>query len=246
MRAFIVLLGLICSQAFGQGPQIFQQYKPIILSIDKPNSNPNSQSIINWSVDKSSLEFRTLENSTVLHCWAAPGNYTLTANITTVTVNWDERIFSLSTDTQQIRITVTGTSPQPDPIPDPTPNPDEDASINPAGFTVLILHEAQEFNLSEKTLQILNSTKIKAYLNAKTVKESGGFVAWRSWDDDYSDDAFKGQSSFWTIAYRKAIQSSNGKRPWLLISTKDKTVQFDLSDKTELETLALLKKYGGE
>lgn len=243
----LITLSLFSTLASAQGPQIFQRDKPIILSVDRQAQTPTSKTIVKWSVDKPTLEFRALEDNSILHCWASPGQYAITATVTTITVDWETKIFDFTVRDTIIRIVVSGTtpSPDPDPIPPPDPIPGEDTSINPLGLTVLILKESETFDTPEKTLQVLNSTKIKAYLNSKAYKEQGGYVAWRSWDDDYSDQAFAGQATYWTTAYRKAIKDSQGKRPWLLISTPTKTLQFDISDKTEAEVLALLTQHGG-
>lgn len=259
MRTLTLLFSILLSTiAAAQQPLQFLPHEPIVLSVQKPAPVPNlpapKTKVIWYSNSESCEVLPGSDDKTVAHVWAAPGNYTVTAMITSVFVDWEKQEFDLTVSDQKFIFTVAGTPVPPGPTPPgptppgptpPGPVPTEDESINPAGLTVLILKEAEDFSYPEKTLQVLNSTKIQAYLNSKTVKGPDGYPGWRQWDDDYSDENLSGHAEYWKKAYRKALEKAQTKRPWLFISTPAKSFNYDISDKTETEVLNILKLHGG-
>lgn len=254
MRWFSCFLLLVCTlslQAQDRQPQVFAEHKPIILTFELSADTDTKQQFVRWIADRPQLSYRTATDSkTTVYCWASPGEYILRAEVTTVTLLASEAgkpRFTVEFQEQLFPLKVISAAPQPDPTPNPDPTPPPKPvrpSINPVGFTVLFLKEASDFSLPEKVLQTLNSTRISEYLNRVCAKESSGYVAWRRWDDDYPEEALSGHPSYWKEAYKQAKADSDGKRPWLFISTKTEVISVALPA-TEEETLTLLKKYGG-
>lgn len=115
------------------------------------------------------------------------------------------------------------------------------------GFRVLILEETGDRpKLTRDQLAALNSTVMTGYLNAKCVKGPDGKTPeWHRWDDDFTPEQLAQQPQLWRDAIERAKKDSAGKLPWLLVSNgkSGASVPFPAS---EVDVMALLKKYGGE
>lgn len=140
--------------------------------------------------------------------------------------------------------------PDPDPNPnppDPGPDPpDPEPDPGPTGLRVLILEETNDRDdLTESQLQILLSSEIRDYLDKKAAKGPEGTPEYRIWDDDLTAEELQFSSEIWRNAYQQAKELSKGERPWLLVTNGEAGVSMPLP-KTVEETLAVLKKYGGE
>lgn len=118
--------------------------------------------------------------------------------------------------------------------PGPDPKPVQD------GFRVLFIYETQAA-LSREQRLILNSTKIREYLNRKTEKD-GGRPGWRSWDKDI--DVSK-ESQVWRDIWAAVKPSAGQTLPLLIILSGKKGEVFALPA-TEAATLALLESKGGK
>ena len=108
-----------------------------------------------------------------------------------------------------------------------------------AGFRVIFVSETSA-NLTKEQLNILNSTAIRDYLNKKTAR-TGTRPDYRYWDKDVNvsgeTETFK---KLWA-----SVQPKLGTLPQMAVVGNDGTVQiFALT--TEQETLATLKRIGGE
>ena len=126
-------------------------------------------------------------------------------------------------------------TPGPGPNP-PTPNPPTPA---PGQISVLIVDNVDDYGKPEYQpyLETLNSSAIVNYLNAHCAKV-GSTPEWRHWDasTDVSHESQKWQD---------AMKLPRASLPWIAI-TNGKTGYSGPLPKTEAETLALLKKWGGE
>ena len=142
----------------------------------------------------------------------------------------------------------TGPIPPPKPVdPDVKPKPvDPDVKPIPGakGFRVVFIYEKQA-NLTEEQLHIANSTKIKAYLNDKCVKDAKGRPEWRSWDKSTIDSTGLGEeSALWQQVWKDA-KPQLGELPQVVIIVDQGGVTKKWPA-TEDEMLKLLKQYGGE
>lgn len=128
--------------------------------------------------------------------------------------------------------------PGPDPEPKP-PTPDP-APIPVAGLRVLIVEEtAERSKLPANQAIILGSTVVRSYLNAKCAKGPDGKTPeYRLLDKDVSMTA---ESKHWQDAMARPRTSL----PWLIISNPGVGGYEGPLPGTVDETLALLKKFGG-
>lgn len=108
-----------------------------------------------------------------------------------------------------------------------------------AGFRSLIVYEQEELSkLPPSQLTVLNSTAVRGYLNSKCVKGPDGKTPeWRVLDR-HADT--KHESELWQEMLAKPCPSL----PWLYVG--DRNGESVALPATEAETLAILKKYGGE
>ena len=135
-----------------------------------------------------------------------------------------------------------GTAPVP-----PTPvDPPGPAPIpNPAkGFRVLMVWEKQA-NLTKEQLNVANSSRIAAYLNAKCVKGPDGRPEWRKWDASTVDrpGGLDRETPVWRQLWSDA-RPKLGPLPQVVIVTDQAGVTLPW-EATEDAMLALLQKYGG-
>jgi hypothetical protein len=119
------------------------------------------------------------------------------------------------------------------PPPDPAP-------IAQPGLRVLVVYETAELSkMPAGQRAVIYDRRVREYLNAKCpVGPDGKTREWRIWDKDV-DTA--GKSKLWQNAMRRPRKST----PWILISTKIEGYEGPLPATVD-ETLALIKRYGGE
>lgn len=163
---------------------------------------------------------------------STPGTYRLLAYTATPDGSLSEPAICL--------VTIAGPTPPVPPGPTPPgPNPPP-IPVPVSGLRVLFVYESGA-NLTREQLNILNSTTITDYLNRKTAKDTKGRAEWRKWDKDVDmaneTDVWK---NLWT-----STKPQLGALPALVVVTDQKGQVFPLPA-TEAETLALLKRYGGE
>jgi hypothetical protein len=129
-----------------------------------------------------------------------------------------------------------GPGPNPPAPNPPAPNPPVPA---PGQISVLIVDNVDDYGKPEYApyLAVLNSSAIVNYLNAHCAKV-GSTPEWRHWDQstDVSHESQKWQD---------AMKLPRASLPWIAI-TNGKTGYSGPLPKSEAETLALLKKWGGE
>jgi hypothetical protein len=120
------------------------------------------------------------------------------------------------------------------PIPIPTPFPP-----TPSAFRAILAYDSSK-PLSRGQSNVLNSTAVRGYLNAKCLKDSDGRPAWRQWDVNVD---VSNESSTWKDAWQE-VKAKLGALPQIAVQRGDKLDVLPLPD-TEAATLDLLKKYGG-
>lgn len=138
-----------------------------------------------------------------------------------------------------IDIGVAPRPPPPGPVdpPGPTPTP------APTGFRALFIYESTA-KLTREQLNTLHSTQITKYLNDHCVKGPSGLAEWRKWSlkTEVLATESRTMSELWNAIDKTKIAD---KLPQLVIAVNGAAQTFPLPP-TEAETLALLKKFGGE
>jgi hypothetical protein len=133
-----------------------------------------------------------------------------------------------------------GDPPPPTPTP-PGPNPPGPTPPTPTpnAVSVLIVDESSDYGKPEYRpyLNVLNSTSIRSYLNTHCAKVDG-LPEWRRWDKD-TDVSHESQK------WQDAMKMPRDSLPWIYISNGTAGFGGPLP-KTEADTLALLKKWGGD
>jgi hypothetical protein len=129
---------------------------------------------------------------------------------------------------------------RPKPGPGPDPVPPVPVPVVVGDMRVIFVYESSANNTAEQ-LNILNSTAIAAYLNAKCEKGPNGRPEWRRFDKDVTVSASESKTirDLW-----ESVKPQLGTLPQVVIVHGTKGEVFDLPA-TEDETLALLKKHGG-
>lgn len=116
-----------------------------------------------------------------------------------------------------------------------------DPPVPSDGYRVLILEEtADRGKLPPAQLSALLSAKARDYLNQKCVK-AGSTPEWRLWDDDPTDLQFASETM--RAMHAKAKADSQGKLPWLLVTTSKSGVSQPFPANEE-ELLSILRRYG--
>lgn len=109
-----------------------------------------------------------------------------------------------------------------------------------SGFRVIFVSESSA-NHTREQLNILSSTAIAGYLNAKASKDEKGRPAWRRWDKDVDvTNELESWKVFWTN-----VKPKLGTLPMLVISS-DRGIEVLPLPATEADTLTFLKRYGGQ
>lgn len=148
---------------------------------------------------------------------------------------------------QVVHTVKVGAGPQPVPPgpnpPGPTPVPPGPTPMPGVGFRVFILEETAERDRA--TALVLNSTRVREYLNAKCAKGPDGKTPeFRIWDDDITPGELSHAPENWRKAFERAKADSKGSVPWLIVSDSVRGESRPLP-KTEDELLAVLRAYGG-
>lgn len=132
-----------------------------------------------------------------------------------------------------------------DASPVPPPKPVDPVVPNPAkGFRVLMVYE-KEAALSREELNVANSSKVAAYLNAKCAKDAAGRPEWRKWDKSTIDrpGGLDRESAVWRQLWADA-RPKLGALPQVVIVTDQAGAAFQWPA-TEDGMLDLLRQYGG-
>ncbi len=82
------------------------------------------------------------------------------------------------------------------------PKPDEDPPIKDTGNCCLIVHPWPIVDLPKSQQQIINSTKLRAYLDANSSKGEKGNPNWRCWPEGINVDS-SDESAAWKETYKK-------------------------------------------
>ena len=190
------------------------------------------------------VEFEQIGNRVFL--WAPAGSYTLDAVIIptrTVTVG-DQTFDVIAGAIQRSRATVVVGTPEPPPPPPPPPPDPTQAPFPSPGLAVVILREGQETGLLPPSQSaIFTSSKVLQWLAGNTVRLGDG-AGFRVWDDDLKQADLRFSDPIMAAAYPLVKEQSNGRLPWIAISTGKGGFSGPLPATVD-ETLALLKKYGG-
>ncbi len=144
----------------------------------------------------------------------------------------------------------TPTPPVPPPPPVPPTPPKPPTPIPGAGFRVLILEETASTNRD-----VVSSTALRDYLIRKCVKGPDGKTPeFRILDDDFTVEQLSTMAPNWKEAYLTAKEHSSKDKdgrvvspqlPWLIVSD-GKSGESRPLPATVDETLAVLRKYGGD
>lgn len=232
----------------GAGEVAVQERKP-------PFMLPASDAI-GWTPDPKDPEFVTWTADQYTHLYVVKGTKNGSVDLLVIPAlnetDKDNKQIALSAkDVVKKPLLVddgTGPIPPPKPVdPDVKPKPvDPDVKPIPGakGFRVVLIYEKQA-KLTDEQLHIANSTKIKAYLNAKCAKDAKGRAEWRAWDKSTIDSTGLGdESPLWQQIYKDASPQL-GKLPQVVIIVDQGGVTKEWPA-TEDEMLKLLKTYGGE
>jgi len=125
------------------------------------------------------------------------------------------------------------------PVPKPVVDPPIVTPVT--GFRVVFIYE-KDAKLTREQANILASTKIIDYLDAKTAKDEKGRPSWRKWDKDVVIDP-KEVSVFKDLWV--AVKPKIGALPQLAIVRDNKVDLFALPE-SEQKTLEFLQSFGGK
>jgi hypothetical protein len=131
--------------------------------------------------------------------------------------------------------------PAPGPTPGPTPPgpPPGPAPIPGDGLRVLVVTETSDLaKLPSAQVTVLTAADVWAYLRSHCAKDANGQPAFRFWDKGVSPDL---APEPWKTAMKRDRKSL----PWVVISTGKDGYEGPLPA-TVADTLALLRKYGGQ
>lgn len=129
----------------------------------------------------------------------------------------------------------------PDPGPNPPPNPPTPTPpITEPGFRVLIVYESADLSkLPPSQQNVLYGATVRDYLTSHCkVGPDGKTIEWRIWDKDVATDK---ESKLW----QEVMKRPRTALPWIVISNGVTGYEGPLPVNVE-DTLALLKKYGGQ
>lgn len=248
---FLALLLVMGSMGgFAVGTELtFQQYQPIVIEYGEIENTDSVQTTVDYDVDKSNFAFELSDNQDKMYAWAPPGVYKLIRTVERIEIDWDKQKLSRVKTKETFDIKVLGDSkPVPDPKPEPEPKPDDTAkepSVNPTGLTVMIVYNAEDSSLPEKTISMLYDSKVTGYMDSKCLLGPDRVPSWRIWDNSYTDSQIVGSPEYIRRAYKKALEKADGKFPLLFISTPKESVWYNIAGMTASQVLELLKKHGG-
>lgn len=133
----------------------------------------------------------------------------------------------------------------PGPTPDPNPLPI-------TGFRVIFVSETNPSpKYNQEQNNILSSTAIATYLNAKCIKGAKGQPEWRRWDKDIKPEEMKKETEtlqkLWEATKPRLNDPKNPVKLPAMVVVNDRNGEvIPIPDTaTEADILAMLKKFGG-
>lgn len=154
-------------------------------------------------------------------------------------------VFVLSTaagnlvETAKTRV-ICKTAPQPPPVPvvvnPPAPTPTPKPTPQPGALRVLIAFESSQAHTREQ-LAVLNSTALRAALDAKCTPDAG-LASWRQWDKDV--DTTKDPSASLRDLWKQALPTAKADGLPALIVARGTDVTVYPLPSTEAEAVALV------
>jgi hypothetical protein len=116
------------------------------------------------------------------------------------------------------------------------------------GMRVLVIYEVKDrLVFTDEQKSVLNSTKIKEYLNTHCAKGKDGSPEWHMWDNDYPQEkilSLTNNDAAWWVKYDDARKAHGERAALIIYKDAEKVVDQELTDGEE-ETLELLKAHGG-
>lgn len=188
-----------------------------------------------------SVDWATGRNVEKLEWVAPPGKY-----LVTLTAGWlgDDGLFNL--DDAEVVVTIGVPQPMPPGPAPPGPGPAPQPTPADGPLRVLFVFERGQ-NLTREQGNILNSTQIRAYLNAKANKGPDGRPEYRHWDDDVQFGPTRPDTQVMQQLWAAVKPKLQGVT--LPVVAINKGTQVDVhpitAGATEQSVLELLKKYGG-
>lgn len=225
---------LLCLPAFAdlaiEGETKVKPYKIVRL---QAKGYPEKAALI-WRWDKKKLDGG--RSGDRLWLTGPPGTYTIEC----MSIRLDDKGNTLVEETD-VTVVIEGEVPPTPPVPPVPPVPPEPLSpIDGEGFRTLMLYEsADKSKYPAEQAVIFTSKRVQDYLRAKSVKNAanpqGAFRIWDVDTDPTDDDP----------CWAKAMKRPRKSLPWLLVSNGKTGYEGPLPGTVD-ETLALLKKYGGD
>lgn len=193
-------------------------------------------------IEKGRIRNKEYSNAHLLIGTGPVGRYPVFANIFTRLPDGNRSIRTIN-----IWIKIVPRGPPPEPVPpQPEPGPEPEPKPFPApGLAILIIHEASETNLLPSQQRAIFTSSDVLKFAQKCVDIPGGEDKFfRIWDDDFTDANFDRANSPEILrdAYREVLKQSNGRLPWIAISTDSGGYSGPLPETVD-STVELLRRY---
>jgi hypothetical protein len=143
-------------------------------------------------------------------------------------IGWDHR-----QDIGSVHLPHVGCS-GPEPVPGPTPPP------TPKGPLRVILVSDSAANMTRAQLDILSSTKVRAWLDANCAKGADGRPAWRAWDKSIPVPADPEWAAYWQAA-QADIAKAGTPAVVVIVGDKGRAVPLPDSEDALISTLQAAK-----
>lgn len=139
---------------------------------------------------------------------------------------------------------VTPVPPGPGPTPDPKPPVPPGPTPDPTpvtGVRVLLVYD-RDSNLTKEQLNVINSSRLVAYLNERCAKGPDGRPEWRMWDRSTIEKsgALEKESAAWRQLWEDS-KPKLGKPPQLVVVSDRSGAAYDLPSTADA-TIELIKK----
>lgn len=250
----VLLVGLVCVLASCCGPAQAQirlqpEYasgQPVVVEVAFPDLPEGAEADVGWTIGGDAGY--QVATATKIYVWPVysttdaylpirANGYLYTTNTAGEQVVVKGSRFEFTAQTKILGVGAGPVDPTP-PVPPPTP--DGTAPIKEPGFRVLVVYESKDLPAMPRDQQsILFDGSVRSYLNAKCVKGTDGKTAeWRMLDPNA---VIAPDSAIWATAMARERKSL----PWIVISDGKRGFEGPLPANVA-ETLALLKRYGGE
>lgn len=234
-RLFILSLFLAASLAAqDREPVVIDQHHLARVSSPLPEQTASVQSVARWRASSERVDFRVADGGSAVYATASPGAYELTQEVTTVTIDWDLKTFSLNISQQRIPFTVLGQPDPPPPPPKPDPPPPPPQPVDGPRQLVIVRETADSTPDLSRLIVSLRSGSAADYLASKSHKLS-------VLDDDAIDSMGKPLPAM--VEWRKIYEPIG--LPCLIISDGTKLLASVKLPGTAAEILELLKSHGG-